>query len=166
MRRLTKALLGTLAAVCVLGVTARSERTLGAKLIEKGHVEAVNVEPVANDLQFLWEHTDSVEWLACAQGRMSGDTLYITDLGLANMTAWTPIRVEFDGCPKRAEFVGTIHPHKGSDPTWWRCQFSDQDMTSFIDNPDEALMFVECDTGRLVVSMLKVKVGRDSTLKK
>lgn len=144
--------------LATLGCAATQLEPLGKRILtERPHIAVIDVAPIATNLAYLWQHTDSVEWLACAQGSMHADTLRIDALELANMTQWSPTYV-YGTCRLTEDFVGTVHPHKGGTPDW-ACQPSDIDMASFMGQENEAFMFIECDAGRLWVSTEKIDVG-------
>lgn len=164
-----KWLIGLVAALSVAACAPKRYDTLAERLVAKGSVVGISFDEVALQLDWLWAGTGTDEWLACLQGEMRGDTLYIVGIEVAKMGDWAEDWVDGD-CRHTPAFVSRIHPHsytQYTDSAAYRlsgekaglpdiCYPSDMDWETYFANVD-AFNIILCDQGVLWISRDRVR---------
>lgn len=106
---------------------------------------SVNLVRVAGALDWMWTNTVGIEWHGCLQGRIEGDTLFVTGIELGRMRRASANYVE-SSCRLSPTTVGTIHPHFPQYPPV-PCVPSEGDIKQFDSENSKVYAFniIQCD---------------------
>lgn len=137
--------LRSLAFACVLALGAcqasAQEPPLGRQLLDRTDTLWVDPAPVVRTLQWLWDQT-TFEYIGCLQGTLSGDTLTIEAVEMADISESDEVSVG-GTCRITPQYVGRVHPHKN-----FFCGPSDVDVLSFDTTKASLLDMIHCERER------------------